>query len=307
MVFTIAAHQMLVLFLIMAVGYVAAKTGIFGYEGMAHLAGLLTKVLFPIFIFYNTYTGATRQTILDNLAMAGLTLVFYVVIALVTLVIAKLMRLPHDRDRAFQLTFCFGNIGFVGIPLIVKLFPETGMLYAAMWTLVDTVVFWTYGVFLSTGRDRQVRFTAKSLLTPNVIAILLAFVAIFAQIPLPEVVLEVTGDITQATPELAMMYLGMMLCFSEWRGSLLRPELYVGVLVKMVALPVLAGRALLAAGFPYEMVGTLVIGMGLPTAVVATIVSSVNSNEGAYVGGMTAATLVICLATLPLVVLLTLG
>ena len=307
MVFSIAAHQMLVLFLIMAVGYIAAKTGVFGYEGMSHLAGLLTKVLFPIFIFYNTYTGATRQTILDNLAMAGLTLAFYVVIALVTLAIARLMRLPHDRDRAFQLTFCFGNIGFVGIPLIVKLFPETGMLYAAMWTLVDTVVFWTYGVFLSTARDRHVSFTAKSLLTPNVIAILLAFAAIFAELPLPGVLLEVSGDITQATPDLAMMYLGMMLCFSEWRSSLLRPELYVGVAVKMLLLPVLAGRALLALGFPYEMVGTLAISMGLPTAVVATIVSSVNGNEGAYVGGITAATLVICLATLPLVVLFTLG
>ena len=71
---------------------------------------------------------------------------FYVIAATLLLGLSHLLRLPPDRDRVFAFCFLFGNIGFVGIPPLPELLPETGMLYVAEFTVVDQAFFWTFGI-----------------------------------------------------------------------------------------------------------------------------------------------------------------
>lgn len=307
MIFELALHQMLVFFLVMMAGVIAAKLGVVRYEGLRPIASLVTRALIPVMVFYNAYAGATRKTLVANLAMLGLAAAFYVVIALVMLLTAKLMRLPHDRDRAFQLTFVFGNVGFIGMPLVGGLFPDNGILYVSLFAIVDALAFWTYGVFLSTARDRTVRFTPRSLVTPVTVAIALALALVLADVRPPSVIDDTLAMIAGATPAIALMYLGSFLFYANWRAALAHKDLYVGVLVKMVAFPVVAGRLLLMTPLPHEMVAVFVVCMALPSAVVCPICASVNGNEGEYVSGMVVANIALCVVTLPLVVLLTLG
>jgi len=43
----------------------------------------------------------------------------------------------------------FGNVGFIGIPIISSLFPQKGMLYIALFTIVDQLLLWTLGLSLT--------------------------------------------------------------------------------------------------------------------------------------------------------------
>ena len=305
MIFEVTVERMIVFFLILAVGFAAGKLGIIQKQYLPHFAQIITKILLPVMIFYATVSSCTRQTVLDNVVLIALSAVFYVLIALVTFMLAKIMRLPHDRDRVFQFCFIFGNTGFVGIPLLNAVFPETGLLYMMLFSIVDQLVFWTYGIWLSTARDRQsAKFNPKMLLTPNIVAMLLALVFVLAGIPLPGIFSTTLGTISNATSAMCMMYLGTLVCFSDVFAALKTKDLYVGVLVKMIALPIIVGRLLMLTPLDPNMVMGLVLIMALPVMTVVPMIATQNGREGEYATGITVATLVVSIASIPLVAFL---
>ena len=304
MAFELAFTTMVVFFLILAVGFAAGKFGIITREAMPNLAGLCTNILLPSQLFYSTYVNITSDMLVANLPMLALSVGFYLIIGLVTFGIAKVLRLPHDKDRVFMLCFMFGNTGFVGFPLLSTLFPGTGLLYLSLFTVVDQLLFWTFGSWLATARDRDAHFHPRSILSPNIIMMATVFTIIFIGLPLPKLLVNALSTLSNATTAICMMYLGAMLCFSKWARTLRRPEVYVGIVVKMVALPVLAALAFRTIGLPTEMSQAMTIIMALPVMTVVPMVARAHGNEGDYATGITAVTLLACVATIPLVTLI---
>ena len=295
---------MIIFFFILAVGFVAGKRGIIKQEFMGSFSGMITKIFLPVFIFYSTTSSTTRQMVFENYWVLILATGFYFVIAAVTWLLARLMRLSNDKDRIFQFAFIFGNTAFVGMPLLAVVFPDYGLFFMCLFSVVDQLVFWTFGIWLSTARDRQAtRFTPKKLLTPNIIAILLALAFILLDIPLPSIINAALGTISKATGALAMLYLGAMICFAfaELGAVLKRYEVYVGIAVKMVLLPIVVGLLLMQTPLPYEMVACMVLVIALPVMTVVPMIASTNGNEGDYATGIAVVSFIACVVTIPLV------
>ena len=301
MAFQITLHQMAMFFLVLAVGFAAGKARVIEEDYLPKFAKLITTVFLPVMIFAYTRNGSTRDALLARWPIVVFALVWYAVITAVMYGLAKLMRLPHDRDRVFAFCFIFGNTGFVGTPLLAALYPQGGLMYAGLFGIVDIAYFWTGGLFWATARDREFSVSPKSLLTPNVIAIALAFAFILLDLPLPGVVDDTLMTIANATGTCCMVYLGALLCFSKWTGALRCKELYVGMFVKMVALPLVGGKALLALGLPVDVAVSMTAIMSLPVMTVVPMIAAQRGREGDYAAGITVATLVVSVATIPLV------
>ena len=173
-----------------------------------------------------------------------------------------------------------------------------------LFTIVDQAIFWTFGIWMATGRDRQTEFTIKNFISPNIIAMALALIVVLIGVPVPAVINDTLATISNATSAMCMMYLGAMVCFSKWMQVLKCAELYVGIVVKMVLLPVIGGHIFMLIGLPQDMMVSMVAIMSLPIMTVVPMIASMNSNEGEYATGMTVVTLVVSVATIPLVQLL---
>ena len=299
MAFEITLERMIIFFLILCVGFAAGKLSIITRDYLPQLAKLITKVFLPVLLFWSTFHGTTWQMVADNALVIVFSVVFYASITAVTFLIAKVMRIRPDRDWVFMLCFVFGNTGFVGMPLLSALFPDTGLLYLALFSIVDQAVFWTFGVWLATARDRKARFSPRSFLTPNIVALALALACIVLQVRFPQVICDTLATISSATSALCMMYLGAMLCFSKWSLALRCPELYVGIAVKMVLLPVVGGHIMQAIGLPQEFCIAMVVIMSLPIMTVVPMIAKQNGHEGDYAAGMTVVTLIASVVTTP--------
>ena len=84
-----------------------------------------------------------------------------------------------------------------------------------------------------------------------------------------------------------------------------RPELYVGIVVKMIVLPVVVGHLIaMTEIFPGQMVLALAIIMALPVMTVVPMMVANNGKEHEYATGITVVTLVASIVTIPLVVFL---
>lgn len=326
MIFDVVLHTMLIFFIILMVGFVTGKLGVIKRDFMPDFASLITKILLPCLIFHATVTGCTRQAMADNLPMLGLAAAFYATIILMTFLLMKLLRLSGDKGRVFMFCFIFGNTGFVGIPLMSSLFPDRGLLYLSLFGIIDTPVFWTFGVWLATSRKNvqkhyegdeaiggsvhsarhMVRNVIDIIKTPNIIAMLLAFVFVLAEIPVPGLIGDVLSTISAATSAMCMIYLGALLCFSDFVSAFKTRELYVGVVVKMVLIPCCIGAILHLTPLSSELVTSITLLAALPTMTIVPMIASQRGDYGDYAAGITVATLVFSLVTIPLVTFLVL-
>ena len=295
---------MIIFFLILLLGAFCGKRKIITADYLSNLQMLVTKIFLPVVIFYGTYKGATLEMIVQNLSMIVFAVVFYAVVGLFLFGLAKLMRLEGDYNKGFTFCFLFGNTLFVGMPLLTALFPEQGMLYLALFTIVDQAVFWTVGIWLATGRNRSYKFSFKNFITPNTVSLALVFVLVVFSVPLPSVLLDTLQVLYSGTGALCMLYLGALMYFSDWKRVLRRKDLYIGILVKMVVLPVIGGHVLAFIGMPHDLAVAMVVLMSLPVMTVVPMIARAHGNCGEYAAGVTAVTLAASVVTVPLVQLL---
>ena len=122
-----------------------------------------------------------------------------------------------EKGNVYLASSLFGNVGFIGIPIISSLFPQKGMLYIALFTIVDQLLLWTLGLSL-TSKKGESTFQLKSLqkmINPSTIAIVLAIAFVLFNIHLPQTFLTAFGKIGNVTSPLAMIYLGGIFCYID--------------------------------------------------------------------------------------------
>lgn len=81
----------------------------------------------------------------------------------------------------------------------------------------------------------------------------------------------------------------------------MRLDSYALVIVKMIALTIIAGMCASVLGFSADIVGCIVLYIALPVMTVAPMVSAQNGAEGSYATGLAVMTFVACVITIPLV------
>ena len=131
----------------------------------------------------------------------------------------------------------------------------------------------------------------------------LAFILDIFGIKLPSVVIDVVGTVKNSVATINMMYLGALFYFSDWKIAFETKELYFGILIKMVLVPIVIGTLLKLTNLPQGMAYAMIILMALPTMTVVQMIVKIHGNEGAYAAGITVAPLAASAVIIPIVAL----
>ncbi len=298
--FLIISEQLISFFLMMLAGYLAARIGIVSKEVLDGLASLVVNLLLPVMIFANMMSGTSREQFVSDFPVFLLTLLMYLLLILVFALFARLMRLPKERGQIFQAVFICGNVGFIGTPLILRLSPEHGAVYLALMNVVDQAALWTYGLYLTTPTGGGRSFSVKNFVNPGLASILLAVLLIVLGIRLPDSIENGLLTLGNSATSVSLIYIGGLLYFSNWKGALRQKELYVGIMTKMLLLPVVyyALASLLVRN--RDMVQVMSVVTGLPPATSIAMLAQAHHKEGEYALGMILVATVASLLTLSL-------
>ena len=161
------------------------------------------KLVMPVMIFTNTVDGVDRSSLLGSLSLLGLTALLYACTFVMARLMAAAFRLQGDRALTM-----FGNVGFMGIPIVSSIFPDYGMLYIAVFTIIDQMVLWTLGVKLTTPGGKG-SFDPKKMINPCTVAIVLSVVMVLTGLKLPSLLNTALDKIGATATPLAMIYLAV--------------------------------------------------------------------------------------------------
>lgn len=299
--------QIGIFLILIALGVLAVKVHILDEDSLGSISKVIMRMALPAYIFINTAEGATRAGLASSLMVIPLAIALYLLLFLLSLALERIFHLSGNRQRVFRAIVMFGNVGFMGIPLVVELYPDTALLYISLFTILDQILFWTYGVSLTQpvgeGRERR-RFSPaalKNLLSPALIAIVAATVLVLLEVRLPYVLSATLNRLGAASMPLSLLYIGGMLSMTDVRRVLRCWELYGEIVLKMIALPLVFFAAMRLLGVAQDMAGTLAFLAGLPAINLVAMLARQNGSEGDYAVCAVMMTTLACLITLPLV------
>ena len=326
--FGVMIGQLVGFLIMLMVGYGCVRLRFYGQTALDGMCSLLLNVLIPVLVFSNAVDGADRAQLASNWGVMLLTAVMYALLILVFWLVAELLRLKGSRSHVFQASLIFGNAGFIGIPLIMALWPQNGAIYVALMSIIDQTLLWTYGVWLcepvaeaagDAASDYSPAVTRpsfgirvlgllKRFVNPAFIGVMLALILILLGVKVPDIILKPLHTIGNMATPMSLIYLGGLFALTKWWGVLKRYELYVGLVAKMIAFP-LAFYALLTAltgalpqlPITHDMVLMITVIAGLPTMTTIAMFTGRKNNMPEYAVGFVLVSTLFSLASLTIV------
>ena len=223
-------NQVIIMFILMAVGFVAYRKKWITDQGTKDIGKLLLNIAIPIVVISNFYIEKTAEKTMDLLS----SLLFSVLSLAVAILVSAL--LFHKQDRIGEFASAFSNAGFIGIPLVQATFGSGAVFYISMMIVLVNFLQWTYGVYTITD-DRSVMDVKKVMKNPLVLAVAIGLLLYFSQLPLPAIVTTVFSTISGINTPLAMFSSGVYLAQSNLWEMIKKKQVYLVSLSRLVLVP----------------------------------------------------------------------
>ena len=174
---------MLTLFAIVLVGYGAGKLGYLGGDFDRQLSRLVINLTCPALILSSAMTGELpdRRYILPLLLISAVT---YAVLTGVAFWLPRYLTKQKADEGAIGFALMFGNVGFMGYPVVASIFGHEAVFYAAVLNVVNTFAVFTIGTILITGKGEVEggRFQKKVLYSTPMMAAYLTMLIVILRI-----------------------------------------------------------------------------------------------------------------------------
>lgn len=297
---SIIITQVVVLFLIMAIGFIARKLRILNADSTRGLIGLLLYITAP-FVALSSFQFTFSQ---QMLAEAWKIFVFSVMAHLVTILLGKFLycRTPDATGKVLRFATAFSNCGYMGYPVIGGFFGKHGIFLTSIYVAVFNIFAWTYGVFIFTGKaDRK--SLRHALLNPGVIAVFLGLFLFSLSIKLPAPVAQTLDMVGGMTTPLSMLIIGSMLANLKLVDLFSGFSIYYVSLIRLVVIPLLTLGGLRLMGIKGVMLGVCVLTVAMPVATLSAPLAEQNGGDAVFACRVVFLSTILSMFTIPLLTL----
>jgi malate permease and related proteins len=308
----IISTQIFILAVAVLVGVIASKTRIITKESNGFLSKVIFNISLPLMLFTNFFKlDITPKLLYNSLIVISISAVVILFLLLVGWVTTKIIKMPVREAAVFKAHSMFGNIIFLGFPLITALYGKEGLLYASMFQLVSNIMMWTIGVVvLSQGNGTPWQKSIKKVFNPNTIATLTGLTCFMFSLKLPEIIISPLSGIGSTNTWLCMIYIGAMMSYSNVRGLLGKKIIYVLSFNRLILVPIIVIFTFYAikvfAGISVDILVSSVIIMEIAMPCMASVVimsKELDADDSLAMANVFISTF-ISLITLPLIVLI---
>ena len=297
---------MMTLFALLVVGYVAGKLGYLGGDFDRQLSRLVINITCPALILSSAMNGELpdRQFILPLL---GISVVTYVILTGAAFLLPRFLTNKPEDEGVIGFAIMFGNVGFMGYPVVASIFGHQAVFYAAVLNVVNTFAVFTIGSMLITGKSQVEgrRFQKKVLYSTPMLAAYLTMLIVALEIDnIPEVISQPLTMLGNITVPAALLIIGSSMSQLSLRTLLGNRSVYATTIMRLAVVPITMYYLCRILGFSdmVNNINTVVIAM--PVATYGTILCLRHEKDATLMTEVTFITTLFSMVTIPLLVLL---
>lgn len=309
-----AGQQMFVIFLLMMAGFLCQRRGLVDATGSACLSRLVVSVFNPAMIFSSVLGNAAVRTE-DSLPMlfavsAGIFIFLIVTAGL----LSRFARTTKAEQKIQHLMYVFGNVGFVGIPVVKALLGSEKLIYVAVFILEYNLLLYSYGAFLLQKKENS-RLNLSSLFSRETLAALrpcinmgtfacaATFIVFLSGLRVPAPLSDSLMYLANATTPVSLIVIGVTLGMEKHITSLFTSGgRYIFCFWKLIGVPLVGAFLLKLLPVSESLCQTYLILMAMPVGNINLMLVQQNGMDGKECARTIILSTLLSVISIPLVV-----
>lgn len=262
--------QMIVLFIIVIVGYILRRIKMMDEEFDHKLSNFVIDVACPCLIL-SSVMGKTlpdKHLILPLLAVGFAT---YFLLILVGIFIPKFLPIPKTERGLYSFMFTFGNVGFIGYPVVSAIFGPQAIFYAVILNFPNTLLIFIIGILFIAGKGQKVRFNWKLLIAPAMIASYLSILIVAMEWRVPEVLSQPCTLLGNITIPGALLIIGSSMSTIPVKKMCGNLAIYITAALRLLIVPILLYQFFNLFGTSHTVNAVNAVVCGMPIASYGTL------------------------------------
>lgn len=238
----IIIDQIIKLSILALIGILAVKFKFLKIDYSEGISKLLIKITIPLLVF-------TTFSKFDPNSVSGINYFLILIFSFISVIIlyflsllgVKIFKLDDKNAPLHKVQTMFGNVVFLGFPLLNALFPDgKGLIYAALFQLGHDALLWTFGIIIiKNDKNSGILKEAKHLLNPVTASFILGIIFMLFQIKIPEIIYNPLYNLGHTTIYISMIYIGIILTKANFKAILINKRSYFLSLNKLIIGPML--------------------------------------------------------------------
>lgn len=282
------------------IGFLCEKTG-FVKNITGSVSGIIKNVTLPCLLLTSLTNNTLDVSKAKNGALiVGIGFLSIVIMMLIGNVTGKMFKLDNGK-RGIQICMgSFGNVAFLGYPLIKALLGDEGLLYAVFYNLANDGLLWSFGLSAISGEKGLKKL--KNMLNICTLSFAVGLTMLILGIKIPGVLNDSLTAVGSATTPLSMLFIGATMARADVVSALKRLSVYSLTFVKMVFMPLVLIfiLCLLPEGFMnITAMSALILQVGMPAQTLVAILAKEYNLDEKYAVEVIFITTVFAMISLP--------
>ena len=281
------SQQMILLFVLILVAYIATKIKFLPANSNKVLADLVVNITNPATILYAVATSSHALSNAAVFGILGITILTLCGQMILAHGFTKVLRIDRRSAGVYRFMLVFSNCGFLGYPVLRTLFGGDAVFVASMYVLIFQILSFTYGVRQVGGDPSSREIRPKMFLTPMVVTSVLALILYLTNVPFHPMLVDCLSLLDQITSPASMLVIGCVLAAYPLKSIFGRWHMYLFCVVRLIVIPVIVWAILRLFVTDPLILGVMVVLSALPAATNTVLISSkYNGDESTAASGL---------------------
>lgn len=237
MKFQIVFSQIISLFLLIGVGYFLRQTNHLDRKETGAISKLLLDLILPAMLISSLQIDITGKMLGNFLDLFLYWIAFYLILIVLASLISKLFSISKNKKLVLKFFLIFGNVGYMGLPVIDVIFPENGIFFGSIGVVVFNIFLWTYGANLFLRGNENKKINLRDIFNNGVIAIIIGLFLMLTGIKLPNSIMTSVNMLAEATFPLSMLVIGSSLAQIKISGIFKDLNIFAYSTLKLLIIP----------------------------------------------------------------------
>lgn len=263
---SMAAQQVAILYLIVAVGFIADRIGIFKQTTAKLSNDLLFYVITPVVIVQSFLNMEFNKETISLFLLAFVCMFTTLVVGI--FIVIPFFRKDKENSSIYKYAVSYGNMGYMALPLCQSLLGSEGVFYCSAGVVAFNILSFVHGIWLmKKGTENDEGFKIKTIiLNPGVLSVAVGLPLFISGIELPEIINGAVTHIANLNTPLAMIFLGTYIANSDLKAMFKQKQNYLVALLKLLVLPVIMFAIFKLIGLSGIIITACMISASVPSA-----------------------------------------
>lgn len=257
--------------ILISLGYLLKRLNLLKITDIETLNKIVVKVAMPCMVFFSLY-----KSDLSNISSLALMPFIGLIVAfssgLIIYTILSIKKYPKKEKWSILIPITMGNTAFLGFPLIMGVFGDSGLIRAIFYDMSSMIVFLSLSFILSFIFEGTFKEALKKALTfPTLWALILGISINLLNISIGDIAINVIEYLSAMTIPLIMISLGLSLQFKGLKENF--KIAILGSTIKLLINPLIAFFMVIILGLSNIEFVVPIVEAAMPSGMLAIVLA----------------------------------